>query len=102
MFDKVDGQVTKDGFVTKEELEKWIEVQQREHLTKKRDRSVKEYDGNMDGKLSWEEYESVRYEFLKDEGKGAFTKDVRLTPPGGGSEKPDKSGRCGGGRGGGN
>ena len=34
--------------------------------------------------------------------KGAFTKDVRLTPPGGGSEKPDKTGRWGGGRGGGN
>ena len=38
---------------------------------------------------------------MKVKYKGAFTKDVRLTPPGGGSEKPDKTGRWGrGGRGG--
>ena len=29
--------------------------------------------------------------------RGAFTKDVRLTPPGGGSEKPVKTGRWEGG-----
>lgn len=67
IFHKVDGQVKTDDFITKEELDKWIETQQKSHILKTQLESVEEKDTNKDNKISWEEFEKKAYDFLEDE-----------------------------------
>lgn len=67
IFHKIDGQVTTDDFVTREELDKWIEMQQNSHIVKTQERSLKEKDVNNDNKMSWEEYEKKAFDALYSE-----------------------------------
>lgn len=69
LFHKVDAQGTEDGFVTEEELKKWIQFTQNRYIREDSDKQMKQNDENKDGSVTWEEYKKSTYGFL-DENEG--------------------------------
>ena len=59
IVDKIDG--NKDGYVTEEELNVWIKKAQKRYIYDNVDRQWKDFDMNVDGKITWEEYKNVTY-----------------------------------------
>lgn len=62
IVDKIDGD--KDGFVTEEELEKWIKLSQKRWIYEDVDRQFKGHDLDADDLVTWEEYKNATYGFL--------------------------------------
>ncbi|XP_037111189.1 calumenin-B-like [Syngnathus acus] len=57
----------KDGFVTEEEMKKWIKHAQKRWIYEDVDRQWKTHDLDQDGKVSWEEYKNATYGYILDE-----------------------------------
>ncbi|XP_061551596.1 calumenin-B-like [Phycodurus eques] len=57
----------KDGFVTTEEMRKWIKDMQKRWIYENIDHQWKTYDLNGDDVVSWEEYKNASYGDLVDE-----------------------------------
>merc|ERR1711936_452254 len=68
LFHQVDEQVKADGFVTEEELGKWIQYTRNRYLRKESDELMKRSDEDEDGFVSWEEYKKVTYDHLDEDG----------------------------------
>ncbi|KPP76259.1 Calumenin-like [Scleropages formosus] len=62
IVDKIDED--KDGFVTTEEMKKWIKFAQKRWIYDDVDRQWKGHDLNEDGVVSWEEYKNVTYGYV--------------------------------------
>lgn len=54
----------KDGFVTVEEMKKWIKHAQKRWIYDDVDRQWKSHDLNGDGMVSWEEYKNATYGYV--------------------------------------
>jgi len=67
LFHKVDEQVLADGFVTEEELKKWIQYTQNRYIREDSEKQMKENDQDKDGSVTWEEYKKTTYGFLDDD-----------------------------------
>jgi len=61
LYDEVDGQITKDGFVTADELSKWIEHTQKRFVHSDNEKMHEYNDVNKDGHVTWDEYVKVTY-----------------------------------------
>ncbi|XP_034032506.1 calumenin-B [Thalassophryne amazonica] len=57
----------KDGFVTVEEMKKWIKHAQKRWIYDDVDRQWKSHDLNGDGVVTWEEYKNVTYGYMLDD-----------------------------------
>lgn len=66
LFVKVDQQTLADGFVTEEELGKWITYTQNRYIREDSDKQMKQNDEDKDGFVTWEEYKKATYGFLDD------------------------------------
>eukprot|EP00061_Rhincodon_typus_P016707 g45062.t1 len=84
IVDKIDGD--KDGFVTEEEIKKWIKLAQKRWIYEDVDRQWKGHDLDNDGLVSWEEYKNATYGSLLgrmivdkiDEDKDGFVTEAEL------------------------
>ncbi|XP_006633280.2 calumenin-A isoform X2 [Lepisosteus oculatus] len=65
VVDKIDED--KDGFVTTEEMRKWIKFAQKRWIYEDVDRQWKGHDLNEDGLISWEEYKNATYGYILDD-----------------------------------
>lgn len=54
----------KDGYVTVEEMKKWIKHAQKRWIYDDVDRQWKSHDLNGDGTVSWEEYKNATYGYI--------------------------------------
>lgn len=54
----------KDGFVTVEEMKRWIKHAQKRWIYDDVDRQWKSHDLNGDGVVSWEEYKNATYGYI--------------------------------------
>lgn len=54
----------KDGYVTVEEMKKWIKHAQKKWIYDDRDRQWKSHDLDEDGVVSWEEYKKATYGYI--------------------------------------
>lgn len=54
----------KDGFVSVEEMKKWIKHAQKRWIYDDVDRQWKSHDLNGDGVVSWEEYKNATYGYI--------------------------------------
>lgn len=54
----------KDGYVTVEEMKKWIKHAQKRWIYDDVDRQWKSHDLNGDGVVSWEEYKNATYGYI--------------------------------------
>lgn len=61
---KVDAD--KDGFITEEELEKWIVFTQQRYIREDAEKQFSTHDKDKDGKIHWDEYRKETYGFLDD------------------------------------
>jgi len=66
LFYKVDAQEKADGFVTEEELKKWIQYTQNRYIREDSDKQMKQNDADKDGFVTWDEYKKATYGFLDD------------------------------------
>ena len=66
LFHKVDAQEKADGFVTEEELKKWIQYTQNRYIREDSDKQMKQNDADKDGFVTWDEYKKATYGFLDD------------------------------------
>lgn len=66
----------KDGFVTTEEMKRWIKFAQKRWIYDDVDRQWKGHDLNEDGVISWEEYKNVTYGYVL--GRSPFLRFVAL------------------------
>jgi len=66
LFVKVDEQITADGFVTEDELKKWIQYTQNKYIREDSDKQMKQNDENKDGSVTWAEYSQATYGFLDE------------------------------------
>uniref|UniRef100_A0A8C6P1M3 Reticulocalbin-3 n=1 Tax=Nothobranchius furzeri TaxID=105023 RepID=A0A8C6P1M3_NOTFU len=57
----------KDGYVTAEEMKKWIKHSQKRWIYDDVDRQWKSHDLNGDGVVSWEEYKNATYGYVLDD-----------------------------------
>uniref|UniRef100_A0A3P8UT21 Reticulocalbin-3 n=1 Tax=Cynoglossus semilaevis TaxID=244447 RepID=A0A3P8UT21_CYNSE len=57
----------KDGFVTVEEMKKWIKHAQKRWIYDDVERQWKNHDLNGDGVVSWEEYKNATYGYILDD-----------------------------------
>lgn len=62
LVDRIDED--KDGFVTVEEMKKWIKHAQKRWIYDDVDRQWKSHDLNGDGVVSWEEYKNATYGYI--------------------------------------
>ncbi|XP_036373722.1 calumenin [Megalops cyprinoides] len=65
IVDRIDED--KDGFVTTEEMKKWIKFAQKRWIYDDVDRQWKGHDINEDGRVSWEEYKNATYGYILDD-----------------------------------
>ncbi|XP_022106337.1 calumenin-B-like isoform X1 [Acanthaster planci] len=65
IVDKIDED--KDGFVTEEELRKWIEHQQEQYFFEDAGTLWKSHNPDSDDQMTWEEYNSTTYSSLAEE-----------------------------------
>jgi len=70
LFHKVDEQVAVDGFVTEEELTKWIEYTQNRYVREDSEKQMEENDQDKDGFVTWEEYKGSVYGFMDENNEG--------------------------------
>jgi len=61
LFPQVDEMVTKDEFVTAQELAKWIEAQQKRFVASDSAKMVEHNDVDKDGHVTWDEYVKITY-----------------------------------------
>jgi len=61
LYDQVDGMVTKDGFITKDELTKWIDHTQKRFVHEDSIKMHEYNDVDKDGAVTWDEYVKVTY-----------------------------------------
>ena len=54
----------KDGYVTAEEMKKWIKHAQKRWIYDDVDRQWKSHDLNGDGLVSWDEYKNATYGYI--------------------------------------
>lgn len=54
----------KDGYVTVEEMKKWIKHAQKKWIYDDVDRQWKSHDLDEDGVVSWEEYKKATYGYI--------------------------------------
>lgn len=54
----------KDGYVTVEEMKRWIKHAQKRWIYDDVDRQWKSHDLNGDGVVSWEEYKNATYGYI--------------------------------------
>lgn len=54
----------KDGYVSAEEMKKWIKHAQKKWIYDDVDRQWKSHDFNGDGVVSWEEYKNATYGYV--------------------------------------
>lgn len=54
----------KDGYVSAEEMKKWIKHAQKKWIYEDVDRQWKSHDVNGDGVVSWEEYKNATYGYV--------------------------------------
>jgi len=66
LFHKVDEQIIADGFVTEEELKKWIQYTQNRYIREDSEKQMKQNDQDKDGSVTWEEYKTATYGFLDE------------------------------------
>lgn len=59
MVDQMDK--NKDGFISEDELKRWIKDAQQKHIYESVERQWSDFDMNSDGLISWEEYKNVTY-----------------------------------------
>jgi Ca2+-binding EF-hand superfamily protein len=69
LFHKVDEQIAADGFVTEDELKKWIQYTQNRYIREDSEKQLKQNDEDKDGFVTWDEYKKSTYGFL-DENEG--------------------------------
>lgn len=66
LVDRIDED--QDGFVTVEEMKRWIKHAQKKWIYEDVDRQWKSHDLNGDGVVSWEEYKNATYGYMMDDG----------------------------------
>ncbi|XP_041636452.1 calumenin-A [Cheilinus undulatus] len=59
MVDQMDK--NKDGFISEDELKRWIKDAQQKHIYESVERQWSDFDMNNDGLISWGEYRNVTY-----------------------------------------
>lgn len=62
LVDRIDED--KDGYVTAEEMKRWIKHAQKRWIYDDVDRQWKSHDLNGDGFVSWEEYKNATYGYV--------------------------------------
>lgn len=58
-MDKIDS--NGDGFISEEELKRWIKTAQKKTIYESVEHQWQDYDVNKDGVISWDEYKNVTY-----------------------------------------
>jgi len=66
LFHKVDGQDLVDGFITEDELKKWVEYTQKRYNSEDTAKQFKKNDLDGDDSMSWEEYKNSTFDFLEE------------------------------------
>ncbi|ODM97252.1 Calumenin [Orchesella cincta] len=74
IFDKIDK--TKDGFVDKDELRKWIEWTQKRYFIQDAQQQWRVQNPQGKTKIYWTEYKKSNYDFLDTEPEGSSEKQV--------------------------
>lgn len=67
----------KDGFVTVEEMKKWIKHAQKRWIYDDVERQWKNHDLNGDGVVSWEEYKNATYGYILGRAAVFFKKKLK-------------------------
>ena len=62
LVDRIDED--RDGYVSTEEMKKWIKHAQKRWIYDDVDRQWKGHDLNGDGQVSWEEYRNATYGYI--------------------------------------
>lgn len=62
LVDRIDED--KDGYVTADEMKRWIKHAQKRWIYDDVDRQWKSHDLNGDGFVSWEEYKNATYGYI--------------------------------------
>lgn len=63
----------KDGFVTAEEMKRWIKHAQKRWIYDDVDRQWKSHDLNADEVVSWEEYKNATYGYILGKAADIFS-----------------------------